>query len=162
MNARDRADELEAIVRQIINVGDIDARHGNKDVRLARNVIAYQMRIDGFTVKDIAEALGRNHSTVVTLTNNFREILNSGEERLYYGYGDDVAVWKKFSELVAKADATKEEPIRAKKVALSLGEFRKMTENLPDDTMLKIFDEDQPGIHICPCYNGAVLRLSRK
>lgn len=161
MTARERADELESIIRTIVKVGDITVRHGNKKVCLVRNLISYQMRKDGFTVDEIADAMGRSHTTIVQLTNKFDAILAGGEENLYYGYTSEVALWRQFVKEVSKADSLKEIPVRSGKWVMSLEEFRGLTAELPGDTVLKVLDGDTQGIYIKPYYRSGVLVICR-
>ena len=161
MTARERADELESIIRTMTKVGDISVRHGNKKVCLVRNIISYQMRKDGIRIDDIAAAMGRSHTTIVQLTNKFDSILAGGEENFYYGYTSEVALWKEFSREVARADSLKDAPVLSSRRVISLEEFRELTAGLPGDTVLKMSEGDSQGLCIKPYYRSGVLVISR-
>ena len=161
MTAEDRYEELAALMQQMIPFDPHSPKKSTKEPSLARNLIAYRMRLDGFPVINIARAMGRNHTTIVKRTNNFATVLKS-EDKGFFGYFDEVRAWRDFSELVKEADKDKTEPPCSRKRVITLGEFRRMTKTFPDDTPMRVTEGSSLGFDMRPTYNGKEILICNK
>lgn len=153
MTADERYRELSAIMQNVIPFNPYQEGRSFKNEAAARKLIEYQMRLDGFPVINIARALNRKHATIVKQTNGFAKILTY-KDRGYLGYFEDVRAWKQFSSLVAEADKDKAEPVCSRIRVITLGEFRKFTEEYPDEIVLRVTDGSSKGFNMRPSFDG--------
>lgn len=62
---------------------------------LARTMVAYQLRSEGYTTLDAGRMMGKDHSTISYLTHKMKDALE-----LDYAYKDIVYMWKQFQKLI--------------------------------------------------------------
>lgn len=155
MTAEDRYMELQGIMQEIIQFDPNAMGRSTKEAVLARKVIAFQMRRDGFPVVSISRAMKRHHSIIVDQTNNLLLVLDDESN----AYLTEVRVWKRFRELVKEADSKKDYPVYTNEKVMSIGDFRRLTENCPDDTPLRLARGNMVGLQIRPSYDGKELLI---
>lgn len=61
----------------------------------ARAMVAYQMRMEGYTLHQVGAAIGKNHSDIVHLHHKMKDALDYG-----YAYTDIVDKWKQFQNMI--------------------------------------------------------------
>lgn len=57
----------------------------------ARAMVVYQLTYEGFTLMEIGNMIGRNHSTIIHLRNKMQDALDYD-----YAYQDIIDIWKQF------------------------------------------------------------------
>jgi len=158
MRPEDRYEELQALMQSFIPFDPYAKGRSSKQAVLARKLIALQMRQDGYPVVAISRAMRRHHSCIVEQTNDFLHIL-SLEDKNYLGYFEDVRIWKQFSQAVSDYDKGRTEPVYSRNSVISLGEFRRLTKDFPDDTPIKLTEGRSNGLEIRPSYSGNELLI---
>lgn len=158
MTAEDRYLELQEIMQNIIRFDPNAKGRSTKEAVLARKVIAFQMRRDGFPVVSISRAMKRHHSIIVDQTNSLLLVLDDESNAFLY----EVNVWKRFHALVMEADSKKDYPVYTNEKVMSLGDFRRLTENYPDGTPLRLARGRMVGLQISPSFEGNELLICTK
>jgi len=74
---------------------DIITRVKRNRVVWARNIVAYQMRKDGYTLMHIADAIRRDHATVVHAQKQVESMLKFPKV-----FGEEYAIWQEFQEAI--------------------------------------------------------------
>lgn len=74
---------------------DIITRVKRNRVVWARNIVAYQMRRDGYTLMHIADAIRRDHATVVHAEKQVECMLKCPKF-----YREEYAIWQEFQEAI--------------------------------------------------------------
>ena len=75
---------------------DILARARESQRVWARNIIAYQMRRDGYTLRHIASAINRDHATVLHAEKQVQKMLE-----LPRMYREEYGMWQKFQQSIS-------------------------------------------------------------
>ena len=158
MTAENRYQELQEIMQQIIPFDPNAKGRSTKDAVLARRVIAFQMRRDGFPVVSISRAMKRHHSIIVDQTNDLLMTLDDESN----AYLREVQVWKQFRALVKEADGRKDGPVYTSEKVISLGEFRRLTAKYPDETPLRLARGRMEGLQVHPTFEGNELLICTK
>ena len=161
MNAEERLAVLKRLMQAVYPEGILEDDQKDRKACLARALMAYQMRKDGYTVVAIGKAMGRSHSTVIYLTKNFDSILGAEEEG-YYGYFEMVEIWDKFSALVKEHDAGNGGPFPPSLFVKTVGEFRALTDGMPDETEIYLAGGHGPGAIVRSSEYGNAILLGRK
>lgn len=74
---------------------DIVTRVKRNRVVWARNIVAYRMRKDGYPLRQIADAIGRDHATIVYAVKQVECMLQFPKV-----YGEEYAIWQEFEEVI--------------------------------------------------------------
>lgn len=92
---REKADRYVKIMSEIVGT-DILAKSRKQDVVWARNIVAYQLFLDGFMVEPIGKALGLHHSTISYC---FKQVVNMLKMPLMYS--KEIELWHNFKEILS-------------------------------------------------------------
>jgi hypothetical protein len=91
-DAMDVGSKYIKIVKDVIGVNPLEKTRKREAV-WGRNVVAYQLCIDGFIQKDIATVIGKNRVTVVHCIQMMNEALKSPNQ-----YKWEYDIWQQFKE----------------------------------------------------------------
>lgn len=76
MTAKERYAELIILLAEVANLDPDQIRTSRKEFYpTARAIIWYQMRAEGYFTSEIGVAAGKNHSTVIQITNKLADII---------------------------------------------------------------------------------------
>ena len=162
MTAKERYQELLAIMHGVIDFDDSVLETATHTSVMIRMFISHQMRKDGFPYQAIGKAVGRHYSSVIASVKRWNDILIYGAPYDWFGWGHAIEVWGKFHEDVRQVDDKRAEAIFHKNPEITLGEFREMTADLPDGTIIRVTDGDLAGIDIKLSVVGNKLFLCRR
>lgn len=70
---------------------DVLTRSRRQDLVWARNMVVYQLRLDGFSLKQIGRAVGLDHSTVVNCVHQVERMLERPSM-----YEKESEIWQEF------------------------------------------------------------------
>lgn len=90
--ARDACERYAVILNRLFGV-DVLENSRKRPVVWGRNMLAYQMCLDGFTQEHIASCIGRDRCTIVHCIKSVETMMNCP-----YQYWRENEIWNKFRE----------------------------------------------------------------
>lgn len=76
-------------------VGDFVGARRNANLVWARTMVAYQLKLDGFSTGRIGKELGKDHSSVMHMTRKMQDALNFPKM-----YWDIMPIWNEFQKRI--------------------------------------------------------------